>query len=236
MRDKSPDPDALIRAGRAAFRPEPSDRERVLQSLTRTLGAGAVLEGSLHATLSKSLARASLPVRLWLLGGLGALAVGGMILAVAHPWTKAPSQTAVQVAPSLPTSEPGRSAVLPPSANADDRAPEPPRVEGTPRPIARPSVAPTTSDSLNEEVRVLSRAEQQLNAGHADDALKTLAEHERRFPGGALTEERMAARVQCLCALGRTAAAKADLAKLAQAYPRSPYLDRARRFCGFDGP
>ncbi len=83
---------------------------------------------------------------------------------------------------------------------------------------------------------MLSRAEQQLNSGHADVALVTLAEHERRFPDGALAEEGMAARVQSLCTLGRLAEARADLAKFARAYPRSPHLDRARRACVFDAP
>jgi outer membrane protein assembly factor BamD (BamD/ComL family) len=84
---------------------------------------------------------------------------------------------------------------------------------------------------------LLSRAEQQMNDGLAADALKTLAEHERRFPTGSLAEERLAARVQALCMLGRTADAKSDLMRLTRAYPRSPQLERARRVCGFDvGP
>jgi outer membrane protein assembly factor BamD (BamD/ComL family) len=98
---------------------------------------------------------------------------------------------------------------------------------------ASPAGAP---DSLPEEVRLLSKAEQQLSAGRADDALRTLGEHERRFPGGVLAEERLAARVQALCALGRLAEARADLARLAHAYPQSAHLDRARKFCGIDAP
>jgi hypothetical protein len=52
MRELSPD--ALIRAGRAAFRPDASDRERMLQSLTRTLGESALLDGSPPGDLAKS--------------------------------------------------------------------------------------------------------------------------------------------------------------------------------------
>jgi outer membrane protein assembly factor BamD (BamD/ComL family) len=96
--------------------------------------------------------------------------------------------------------------------------------------------APSPSDSLPEEVRLLSKAEQQVGAGHADQALTTLNEHERRFPGGALAEERLAARVQALCALGRVSEAQAELAKLAHTHPRSAHFDRARRFCGIDTP
>jgi outer membrane protein assembly factor BamD (BamD/ComL family) len=92
------------------------------------------------------------------------------------------------------------------------------------------------SDSLAEEVSLVSKAEQRLYAGYADDALKILAEHERRFPNGTLAEQRMAARVQSLCTLGRIAEAKIDLAKLARAYPLSPQLDRGRKLCGIDAP
>ena len=236
MRDKSPDPAALIRAGRTAFRPESSDRERVLRSLTRALGDGAFLDDPPHADVGRSLTPAAFPLRAWVLGGLGALAIGGAVIVAARPWTRTPSQGAVPVTVSSPPADPAPAATIPPALPTADPAPEP-RVEGAssaPRPTARSSSAP--SDPLQEEVRILSRAEQQLNSGHAEEALRTLAEHERRFPDGALAEERMAARVQCLCALGRLPAARADLAKFAHAYPRSPYVDRARRFCAIDAP
>jgi hypothetical protein len=239
MREESPDRAALIRAGRAAFRPDPSDRQRVLQSLTGALGPGALSDGAGHAKLTKSIAPAASPVPAWVLGALGALAIGGAIVVTAHPWARTPSQAAVSVARSLPSAEPTPSPPIPPPANADDRAAEPRRAEGpsgAPKAPARSSAASTFPDSLPEEVRMLSRAEEQLNSGHADEALRTLADHERRFPGGALAEERMAARVQALCALGRLAAARTELARFAEAYPRSPHLDRARRSCAVDAP
>jgi hypothetical protein len=236
MRDKSPDPAALIRAGRAAFRPESSDRARVLQSLTRALGDGPFLDGPRPADLTGSVAPPPLPVRAWVLGGLGALAIGGTVIVAAHSWTRTPLQSAVPVAPVVLTDAPSPAI---PSPSADDRTPEPQRADGpssAARPTARSSGTPPASDSLQEEVRILSRAEQQLNSGHAEEALRTLAEHERRFPDGALAEERMAARVQSFCALGRLPAARTDLAKFARAYPRSPYLVRARRYCAIDAP
>jgi hypothetical protein len=237
MRDESSERAALIRAGRTAFRPDPSDRERVLESLTRALGPGALVDGSRPAKLTRSVVPASSPVPAWVLGGMGVLAIGATVVAVAHPWTRTPSRAAVPVARSLPTAESAPSAPITPPPKAGDRTAERARAEGpssTPRPMARSSIAPPPPDSLQEEVLVLSRAEQQLNSGHADEALRTLAEHERRFPDGALAEERMAARVQSLCALGRLVAAKAELAKFAQAFPLSPHLDRARRSCAFE--
>jgi hypothetical protein len=67
-----------------------------------------------------------------------------------------------------------------------------------------------------------------LNAGRAAEALKLLDEHQRKFPGGLLTEERRAARAQALCSLGRTSEAKSELARLA---PRSPAAARAEEVC-----
>jgi hypothetical protein len=237
MSELPPDVATLIRAGRTAFRPQASDRDRVLLSLTDVLGEGALLDGAHHPEIAKSAASARFLMRGWVLGGLGALAVGAAVVVAARVWTTTPSQAARAAAPSVPTAEPAPSTPVPPSSNEGDRAPDPLRADGpssSPRSGARSSVAHPPSDSLPEEVRLLSRAEQQLYSGHADEALRTLGEHERRFPGGALAEERMAARIQSLCALGRVAEARADLAKLARAHPRSPHVDRARRFCGID--
>jgi hypothetical protein len=231
MSEPKPELASLIRAGRTAFRPEATDRDRVRQSLSRILGEGALLGGTHHAASLKS-AAARLAVRGWILGGLGTLTVGTGVVVAAHPWraTASPASTAIP-APS--------AAAAPAAVPTAEDFPAPLRVESasTPaRPGVRASVASVPSDSLPEEVRLLSRAEQQLSAGHADEALRTLGEHERRFPSGALAEERLAAQVQSLCALGRVAEAKADLTKLARAHPQSPHLDRARKFCGQGAP
>jgi hypothetical protein len=235
MADLRPDARALIHAGKTAFRPQAGDRERVLQSLTRTLGESATL-GAVRRTEPAVGAAGSFPGRSWVLGGLGALAIGVGVVVAMHPSTATSSRVAAPSS-SIPALEAVPSAAVS-SVNADD-LPVQPHAE-SPSILAqrgaRSSVARSPSDSLPEEVRLLSKAEQQLNAGHADEALATLGEHERRFPGGALAEERLAARVQSLCALGRVNEAKPELAKLARTYPGSAHFDRARRFCGIDTP
>jgi hypothetical protein len=236
MRELSPD--ALIRAGRTAFRPEAADRERMLQSLTRTLGESALLDGSPHGGLAKSAPTPRFSVGAKLLGGVGALAVGAALVVAPHLWTKTtPASGPAPVTSSiLPAAQPEPLPGAPSVGEQTSVKPATPSVPDAPRPSTRSSIARSSSDSLPEEVSLVSRAEQQLYAGHAEDALKTLGEHERRFPNGALAEQRMAARVQSLCTLGRTVDARADLTRLARAYPRSPQLDRARRFCGIDTP
>jgi hypothetical protein len=236
MADLRPEARALVRAGKTAFRPHAADRERVLQSLTRTLGESATL-GAVHRTEPPAGAAGPFPLGSWVLGGLGALAIGAAVVLAMHPSTTASSRVAAPMSSSISTVESAPSAAVP-SVNADD-LPVQNHAESPsllPRPGTRSSVARSPSDSLPEEVRLLSKAEQQLNAGHAAEALSTLGEHERRFPGGALAEERLAARVQSLCALGRVNEARGDLAKLARTYPGSAHFDRARRFCGIDMP
>jgi len=240
MSELKPELASLVRAGREAFRPQQADRDRVLQSLRLALGDGAVGDrphgdGSNGAGTGQGVV-GRFAVRSWVLGGLGAFAVGVGVVVGAQPWTKAHSQATSPAAASIPAADPAPPPAVLSLPNTHD-PPEQPRVEGpsgAPHSLARPSDAPATADSLPEEVRLLSRAAQQLSAGHADDALRTLGEHERRFPTGALAEERVAARVQSLCALGRTGEAKVELARLARAYPQSAHLDRARRFCDRD--
>jgi hypothetical protein len=207
----------------------------VLQSLTRTLGESATFGAARRTDPPAAGVAGALPTSPWLLGGLAALAIGAGVVVATHPWTTAPLKVAAPVS-SAPEAVLSTAAV--PSVNAEDL---PLESHGESRPtLAQPGTrsfaARSPSDSLPEEVRLLSKAEQQLSAGHANEALATLGEHERRFPGGALAEERLAARVQSLCALGRVSEAKADLAKLARAYPGTAHSDRARRFCGIDTP
>jgi hypothetical protein len=86
-------------------------------------------------------------------------------------------------------------------------------------------------DGLSEEVAIMSRAESDLHGGRPESALKALGEHERKFGNGVLAEERTAARIQALCALGRTAEADAQLARLIRTAPNSPHTERARQAC-----
>ncbi|HSY22064.1 MAG TPA: hypothetical protein VK841_08125 [Polyangiaceae bacterium] len=242
MSELNQDAAALLRSGRAAFRPDTSDRARVLALLRQTLGDSAVSGESGDATHADPGAGARSPA--WksgwtkLFGAVSVLAVGASVTIAAHPWTKTRAISSAPVA-QAPLAEPPLS---PPTENpvapARDDAPAPAAFsEPAPAvPRARAYTAPHASgDSLAEEVRLLSAAERELNEGSRAETLATLAEHERRFPHGALTEARLAVRAEALCGLGRRAEARADLHKLARAYPASPHLDAARKLCGAEG-
>jgi hypothetical protein len=96
----------------------------------------------------------------------------------------------------------------------------------------RAPAAPRPVDNLAEEVALLSQASADLHAGRAAAALVVLDEHRRKFPHGALAQERTSARIQAMCALGSIKEAQAELARLARTSPRSPHLARARKACG----
>jgi hypothetical protein len=80
-------------------------------------------------------------------------------------------------------------------------------------------------------VVLLGRAKDAMNAGDPNAALALLDEHARRYPSGALAEERQAALVAVLCALGRTAEAGAVRAQILASVPASPYADTVRVAC-----
>ena len=111
------------------------------------------------------------------------------------------------------------------------RAPLPRCHEPSPARSARPLRA-RSADSLAEEVAILSQASAELHAGRPAAALKALEEHRRKFPRGVLAQERTSARIQALCALGRTKEAQSELARLARTSPNSPHVARARKACG----
>ena len=86
-------------------------------------------------------------------------------------------------------------------------------------------------DSLAEEVRLLRDARSALDRGEPAQALRVLNDHEKRFQRGTLYEERLATRVQALCALGFVDGARSTAQELERVAPRSPHLARVRASC-----
>jgi outer membrane protein assembly factor BamD (BamD/ComL family) len=60
-------------------------------------------------------------------------------------------------------------------------------------------------------------------------ALALVAEHQRRFPDGALAQEREVVAVTALVATGQTDRARARAQRFSHAYPDSTYLPRLRQ-------
>jgi RNA polymerase sigma-70 factor (ECF subfamily) len=245
VRRLSPAAAALLREGLGALQPSPADRERVRSAIQAKMGrppvdprtagssAGSATLGLRVSPWGWALVGApvvGLAIGLWTVPGAGkkhARALSSPTVVVAEAagadsQSETPSTPGLERTASTPT-EGSRSV----PATGSDR----PATQGS------RSAPGAGSDPLSDEVALLARATHELNAGHADAALRTLAEHERRFPAGALAEERAVTRAHALCAAGRTRQGKAELEKLERAHPRSPYLERAGTVCGVDsGP
>jgi len=234
---------ALVQAGREADRPSDADRERVLAALCTRLGDATMLGAALtQAPVATGGAAASSKLLKWgWVGPTVLVAAGALWFAprVGHEGREnvapvssanvlstvsegAPSAAAVSAPPAV---APSPSAAI----AAPDSAPAAP--EAVSRPIEAQKAAPRSRDGLGEEVALLSRAETELHAGRPAKALLALAEHQRKFPRGALAEERTAARIQALCALGRSEEANAQLRQLLHISPNSALEERARQAC-----
>jgi len=250
MNELSFEAKALIADARGADGPSPENRARVKRALvasmvgaTATFGAGAsVAATGLPAVAAGKSALTAGTVALWLgMGaGLGTLAsapalvvqlVGGEPQRAAVVEQRAPTR-----APESRTTSAEPRAAAPteaaPSAPSDQHQ----RAEA-PAPVApSASVSPAPAPStLASETRLLEAAQRELASGRAASALSLLDEHARRFPGGALSEERIAARVLSLCALGRHEAARQAANSFVAASPRSPLIPRLRGSCAMDG-
>ncbi len=215
----------IIEDGRDAHEPTAADRVRVTELLANRMGA-AILGTSSAAFASSGVAvRRSIPALWKVVGIAGIVAVGGALYVQSRkpiavrtgekpavlqvsPISAAPPLAAIASAPVLEAAATSASAALL-------------RVEPAPR-TTRPR-----SDSLGDEVALLTLAGKELHSGKPEAALRTLEEHQRRFPSGALAVERSAARIQALCALGRTSQAATESAKLSRTSPQGVLATQA---------
>jgi hypothetical protein len=101
----------------------------------------------------------------------------------------------------------------------------------TPPPATRAHATSTASD-VEAEVLLIGEAHRALQSGNASDALVILDEYARRYPAGALGEERDAARIGALCALGRVVEGRDAADRFLREFPSSPHAARVRTSCG----
>ena len=217
MSSLGPESRALLDEGRDALRPGVDDRERVLAAM-HTRMAVSIPDPIGEAASPAATSSLSWPIISTVLAGL---AFGGGFLLHRLGTAEAVS------APAAPMSSPRpRASVSPAAAPApapQDTAPAAPAPSAEQR-----GRAPNRTDSLAEEVALLSSAQRELHSGRFTAALTVLGEHQRKFPRGALGQERVAARIQALCGLGRVKEADAELARVS---PESLHAARVREAC-----
>lgn len=85
--------------------------------------------------------------------------------------------------------------------------------------------------SLAEETQLLAHAQRALQGGAPSEALRWIEAHTRRFPAGALAQERDAVRVFTLCALRRKSESRQAQQQYLRDWPASPLAKRVKDGC-----
>ena len=103
----------------------------------------------------------------------------------------------------------------------------------TPPPIKVETPAPRKVESPRDmERKLLREARRSMLAGNATVALKSLAEHKKRFPRSRLSQERKALHIQSLARSGRLGDARRAARAFATRYPDSIHLRAVREAAG----
>ncbi len=89
--------------------------------------------------------------------------------------------------------------------------------------VSRAGRPPTRSEQHTRlgELRLLSRARQEIAAGNNESALALTQKHKRQFPAGQLAEEREALRVKALRGMGREQDARKAASEFRERFPKS---------------
>lgn len=233
---RSPLEQALLDAGKDDA-PDEARKAKVRAMLLASAGGAAALAGS--STVPK--AATSVAKRaMWLKVVAGM--VGTTLLVVAltqreRARTVSPV-TAPVASPAIPSASPP---VAPTSSPEVARVPEATTVTPTPPPSAprrsTPSVAssptsssppPAAEDPLAVEARLLHAARACQRAGDHPCVASTLAEHARRFPGGALRDEADVLAIDDAIARGDRAEASRLAKVLVTRAPNGPWSARVR--------
>lgn len=216
MKPLDPDCRRIIEDASRADVPAGDAEARIWQSLEAQLSrplppTARAAQEALAAAASKS-PLLGLGLKLTLgVTSLGALAL--LATLVAQPATS-----------GVPAAAPRRPA-------ASTTVPAPPAVTVEPLAAQQEPSSVVPSSSLLEETRLLASAQRQLRHGAPGRALRLLELHARRFSRGILEQEREAARVLALCALGRHQDARGARHDFLQRWPGSPMVARLRPDC-----
>ena len=147
-----------------------------------------------------------------------ALAGGGLYALVkssAPEFSHAPTPTTPIVVPAAP------SVSAPSQPQEPETTAEEPSASAAPEPV---KPAPTASKGPSE-AELLRRAQQLVQTNPAQ-ALALTREHQRRFPNGALSQEREVIAIEALKKLGNEKAAKEKSGEFEKSYPGSAHIPK----------
>lgn len=237
MSDFSPELQQLFRATGQAGRPTDADRERVFNGLQSRLGitVAAGTGGAVGATVSRGAGRTLTGKTVTFALAALSLVVGGVVLMEGLTRRQAPEVVSSPNSNVVLSAAQSTSDGTQPSAAESQgillQATSPATTSSQPKAATSLASSRRTAkahDTLAEEAAILSRAQSELHLGRATTALQVLAEHERKFKRGILAQERVAVKIQALCALGRSSEANALMGRLSA---QSLTGDSARQAC-----
>lgn len=219
---------------RRAHDPTPDDRARVRAKLAARIGAGAVagagaakVAGVTKGTILKVVLSIAIVAALGAAFVLRRHAPAPEAPAIEAPVVQAPAPVAPVTSAASPAASAAESSAEPVAPTVESAAPSP---SAAPPPVAR-SARPAASTDLEAEMSLLAGAQAAIQAGDYATAIARLDEHQRQFPRGVLSEERLAARVVALCGAGRVAEARSLGASFLAHHPSSPLAPRVRSSC-----
>lgn len=232
----------------AGLEPPPGSASRTLARIQQRIRAGEVVDDTQPAAVEpprqaaaglvvlfgKS-AAVSVGIATAALLSIKLAAVGWSQLAGGAPASVERSAAAERARPSAPSRAEAMPVAEPVSpgevqaAPTSDVAPAP-SGEVQAEPSRRSRSAPAIADRLRAEVALMDRARAALEHDDAEALFRLTREHGRRFPDGALVEERQAWQAIAACRLGHAdAATRADA--FLRAHARSAQADKLRRAC-----
>lgn len=133
----------------------------------------------------------------------------------------------IESSPSRTTRAEPRAALAPAIAPTPI-AIEPAPVVETPAPTKR---RPEPARTLADETVLFGEIQQALVEKRPKRALEAIARHEREFPRGAFRQERVVAKAQALCAVGRTSDGQRVRDQFLARNPKSHLAPRIRAVC-----
>jgi hypothetical protein len=225
--------DLRARLLRSAREDAPTARSRKRATAAVALAVGALATRSTAALAAGTVARSLL---LKVLLGAGVATVVATASLDSPRTAQAPADPTTIVRPAQ-RGGPKASATLPraiPPPSSAESPVTPPAVVAAPTAAAAGSTRAKTmparraSNSLADEVAVLAEAKRAIEAGQTAAAFRAIAEHDRRFPGGVLSEEAAALRVEAAARSGDKAGAASLSRAFEAAYPESPLRDQVR--------
>ena len=129
---------------------------------------------------------------------------------------------------------------LPRSAASAPPSAPPPTASPTPVPVvvrpAPPSKVPPAGTDLAEEYRLIEEGRAGLAAGDYARALRSLGEHERRFPNGQLNQECESLHIEVLVSTGRIAEARERARIFQERFPSGLLMPSVARVIASSSP